>query len=109
MTLELLYLPGCPNHGSAVDLVRNVLQAEGVHVEQTQTPISSHEEAMTHRFPGSPTLRINGRDVLRIPSGRFEVGFACRTYWINGQPQGLPPRVWVERALREASHQETNQ
>jgi hypothetical protein len=109
MTLELLYLPGCPNHGPAVELVRNVLQTEGVRAELTETPIISHEEAMARAFPGSPTLRINGQDVEHSASGRFEVGFACRTYWIDGQPQGVPPRFWVERAIREARRQETNQ
>lgn len=106
MTLELLYLPGCPNHGAAADIVRNVLQAEGVSADLTETPISNYEEAITHSFPGSPTLRVNGQDIEFTSSGGFEVGFACRTYLIEGQPLGVPPRLWVERAIRAARNQE---
>lgn len=29
MTLELLYLPGCPNHEGTVNLLRSVLEQEG--------------------------------------------------------------------------------
>lgn len=106
MTLELLCLPGCPNHKATVDLVRDVLQAEGVSAELMETSISNHEEAMTHSFPGSPTLRVNGQDVEHTASGRFAVGLACRTYLVDGRPQGVPHRFWVERAIRAARNGE---
>ena len=64
MTLELLYLAGCPNHEATVELVQRVLggESEGMAVEVRQTLICNHEEANAHGFPGSPTVRVNGRD-----------------------------------------------
>lgn len=106
MTLELLYLAGCPNHGLAVDLVHSVLQAEGVCAEVHEISISDYEEAKAHGFPGSPTLRVNGQDIENVPSHRLQVGFACRTYLVEGKPQGMPPRFWVEQAIRAARKQE---
>ena len=52
MTLELLYLAGCPNHEATVELVQRVLGAEGMAVEVRQTLICNHEEANATAFPG---------------------------------------------------------
>jgi hypothetical protein len=41
MTVKLLYLPGCPNHGAAANLVRSVLQAEGLSAELVETQLST--------------------------------------------------------------------
>lgn len=107
MTLELLYLPGCPNHGATASLVRSVLQAEGLNPELNEIPVIDHEQARAVGFPGSPTLLVNGRDVeTGSPS---QVGFACRTYIVEGKPLGIPPRSWVEHAIRRAKKQEANQ
>ncbi len=102
MTLELLYLPGCPHHDAAVNLVHSVLETEGVRAEVRQIPIVDRQEASAYGFPGSPTLRVNGLDIENVPSRELGVGFACRTYFLEGKPQGLPPRSWLEQAIRAA-------
>ncbi len=106
MTLELLFLPGCPNHSAAVQLVRDVLETEGLSMELMETPITDLDQAQMHGFPGSPTLRVNGQDIEDIPPERLSVGFACRTYLVNGKPQGVPPRSWLEQAIRAARTKE---
>ncbi|MGA7650852.1 MAG: DUF2703 domain-containing protein, partial [Terracidiphilus sp.] len=90
MTLEFLYLAGCPNHEATVELVQRVLGAEGMAVEVRQTLICNHEEANAHGFPGSPTVRVNGRDIEKLAAARLGVGFACRTYFVDGRAQGVP-------------------
>jgi hypothetical protein len=106
MMLELLFLPGCPNHSAAVELVRDVLETEGLSMELMEIPITGPDQAQMHGFPGSPTLRVNGQDIEDIPSERLSVGFACRTYLVNGKPQGVPPRSWLEHAIRAARTEE---
>jgi hypothetical protein len=107
VTLELLYLPGCPNHGTAANLVRSVLQAEGLSAELNEIPVIDYKQAQEVGFPGSPTLLVNGRDVeTGFPS---QVGFACRTYMVEGKPLGVPPRSWIEDAIRCAKMREANQ
>jgi hypothetical protein len=98
MTVEQLYLPGCPNHREAAALIREVLAEERLRADLTETPVGDYEEAKKHGFPGSPTFRVNGRDIEDLAAGQFAVGFACRTYLVDGKPQGLPPRVWLKRA-----------
>lgn len=108
MTVELLYLPGCPHHSAAQDLIRDVLEAEGLGAEFTQTVVSDYEQALRHGFPGSPTFRVNGRDIEDVPAGQLAVGFSCRTYQVNGRARGVPPREWLARAIRAANVREEN-
>jgi hypothetical protein len=108
MTLELLYLDGCPSHDATADLVHSVLDAEGIPAEVRQILIRSHEDAEAHGFPGSPTVRVNGRDIENVPSDLFGIGFACRTYVVEGKPQGVPPRSLLETAVRAARKQDGN-
>jgi uncharacterized protein DUF2703 len=85
-----------------MDLVHTVLGAEGVPVEVDEISINNVEDASAHAFLGSPTIRVNGQDIENIPSDRLAVGFACRTYFVDGRPQGVPPRSLLEQAIRAA-------
>lgn len=106
MTLELLYLEGCPNHRVTVDLVRSVLDAEGVPAEVREILIRDFDDARAFRFPGSPTVRVNGEDIEDLAAHRFGVGSACRTYIVDGTLKGVPPRSMLERAVRAARERE---
>jgi hypothetical protein len=103
VTVELLSLPGCPHHDAAVDLVRDVLESAGLSAEFTQTLIADYAEAKRHGFPGSPTLRVNGRDIEDVPAGHLTVGFACRTYYIDGNRWARRPAPgWNAQFKRRA-------
>jgi hypothetical protein len=56
--------------------------------------------AAAQRFPGSPTIRVDGRDV--DPSFRDPGDYTprCRIYWTSTGPRGMPDRSWIEAALR---------
>jgi hypothetical protein len=107
MTLELLYLPGCPNRGIAASLVRSVLKTEGLSAELNEIPVIDFAQAQAVGFPGSPTLLVNGRDV-ETGCG-LQAGFACRTYVVDGKLLGVPSRSWIEHAIRDARKQEAGQ
>lgn len=109
MTVELLYLPNCPHHCAALELARDVLKDEGMDVELIETAISDYEEAIKRRFPGSPTFLVNGQDIENVPSELLAVGLACRTYLADGISWGVPPRAWLERAIRSAQAAEQRQ
>jgi hypothetical protein len=108
MTLELLYLAGCPNHEATLDLVHSVLEAEGMPAKVRRILIRNAADACRHGFPGSPTVRVNGRDIEDVSSPRVAVGFACRAYFGEGKLQNIPPRSWLEHAIRKAQEQETH-
>jgi hypothetical protein len=102
MTIELLYLRNCPHYRETSDLVREVLQDEKIVAELTETLVSDFTDATERSFPGSPTVRVNGQDIEETPSNPLAVGFACRTYLMDGTARGVPPRAWLKRAVRAA-------
>lgn len=109
--IEFLYSEDCPSHERALALLEDVIREEGVgariHVEKIET----EEDAELARFPGSPTIRVNGFDIDDNPS--LPVGLACRAYRsAEGKISPLPPRekiVWaVQKAGREPQIDEAN-
>jgi len=91
----------CPFHAAAVNLVREVLATEEAAAEIDQVLVADREMAREFGFLGSPTVRINGRDVMGEMRNDQNVGLACRLY--EGSRQiGLPPLDLVRQAVRQA-------
>ena len=78
MLIEVLFVPGCPNHEPTVDLLREVLRSEAINASIQQIAVTNEVMARSLNFPGSPTVRINGRDVESMSQQSY--GLACRIY-----------------------------
>ena len=61
--VEVLSSPSCPSRDAVVDAVRRVAEEAGVVVALTERVVGSDDEARALRMPGSPTVRVAGRDV----------------------------------------------
>jgi hypothetical protein len=98
--IELLYWEGCPSHPEALELLRDVLAARGIDAEIDMRHIETQEEAEALRFPGSPTIRVDGRDV--DPAGaESRPALNCRIYVLpDGGVSPVPTREQLEEALR---------
>jgi len=100
--VELLFWAGCPSYPVALaDLRAAVAEAgldpEGVIVREIQT----EEAAATNGFVGSPTIRIDGRDVQ--PPGDEPTGLTCRVYRLrDGRYSPTPDAADVRDALQAA-------
>jgi hypothetical protein len=94
MRIEVLYVPGCPNYPPAVERLENVLLSESLQSDIERVPVNSDAEAKAMRFPGSPTIRINGNDVepieITTPS------LSCRLY---ANRSGIPSEELLRAAL----------
>ena len=99
MTVELLYWEGCPSYPEARELLEDVLRDRGVDVQIQVTHVATREEAARLRFPGSPTIRVDGRDV--DPAGAEQPpALACRIYRLpDGRVSPIPSREQLEEAL----------
>jgi hypothetical protein len=95
--IEFLYFEGCPNYLSALDRVRAVLRQEGLLAEVSVIEVKDEDAAKALEFFGSPTIRVNGRDIEAAVRSLKETGFACRLY--SG---GLPTAETIRNALIEA-------
>ncbi len=78
MRLELLYTPGCPNLQKVRILLRETLESLGLDLSTKEIEISGPVKAEEAAFPGSPTIRIDGRDLE--PESARTVGSGCRIY-----------------------------
>ena len=63
MRIEVLFVPGCPNHKLAVERLRQVLCAQTISAPIQEISVIDELTARSLKFPGSTTVRINGRDV----------------------------------------------
>lgn len=103
MKVEVLYFQGCPNHAPALERVRAVLADEGVSVNILQLEVNDTAKAESLGFLGSPTVRINGKDVEASEAVTGPVGLSCRTYMYGSAREGLPPVEVIRRAVRSAN------
>lgn len=101
--VEILYFDGCPNHEGARALVVRVAAELELDPEIRLVNVPDLEATERLRFPGSPTIRVGGRDVEPAGATRSQYMLACRIYWTERGTTGQPPEAWVRNALlREA-------
>jgi hypothetical protein len=101
MIIEILYFEGCPSHGRLLPVVERLAERAGAEVRQRR--VETSEEAERERFLGSPTIRINGRDIEPGAQRRTDYGVKCRLYHAPaGGPSPTPPEEWIEAALEAA-------
>lgn len=67
--MEVLYTPACGRWQAAREAVVRVAAAEHIPVSLSERVVRAQDEAEALRFPGSPTIRIDGRDL----QAEFEV------------------------------------
>ena len=102
MLVELLFWDGCPSHSRALADLRAAMTDFGLDPNMVAVrEIDTHEQAMQERFVGSPTIRIDGIDV--VPPGEEPFGLACRVYYRrDGRVSPTPDPADVRDALRAA-------
>jgi hypothetical protein len=72
--VEVLFAPDCANAEAARAAVERVARAAGVSVEVVVTPVVDQAAARRRRFPGSPTIRVAGRDLEPRAGGVEQFG-----------------------------------
>jgi hypothetical protein len=100
MKIELLYWDGCPSHPEALELLEAVLAERGIEAAVELRRVETDEDARELRFPGSPTIRVDGRDV--DPAGAAtRPALTCRIYHLpDGRVSPVPSRRQLEEALQ---------
>jgi len=96
--IEFLYFKECPGYQSALSLLEQVLLENRIHAPIEKIEITTQELAIQQRFMGSPSIRINGRDI----EGREEASeycLKCRIYPDTGS--GVPSKTTLNNAVKE--------
>jgi hypothetical protein len=99
--IELFFWEGCPSYPEALELLGSVLAELGRDDEVVVREVTSQEEAEALRFPGSPTIRIDGVDADPDGESRARPALTCRIYRLpDGRISPVPSREQLEEALR---------
>ena len=77
--VELLYFDGCPGYRKAEQSLKDALSREGIRSEVELVAVNTDEEAGALGFPGSPTVRVDGRDLFQVDE-REDWRLGCRVY-----------------------------
>ena len=101
--VEILYFDGCPNHEPARALVEQVAAELGLQPEIELVEVTDAGTATRLRFLGSPSVRVDGRDVEPGADERSDFVLSCRVYRSERGLAGQPEADWIRRALSEAS------
>ena len=101
--IEVLYVEGCPNYRGTLELVERVRAELGIDAELRTTLIRDQVAADRARFPGSPTVRVDDRDVEPGGEPPGEYTLACRLYRLEHRFAGQPEERWVREALLRAA------
>jgi hypothetical protein len=101
--VEILYFEGCPNHEAARALVDRIAAELRIEPQIDLVEVSDLAAARALRFLGSPTVRVNGRDVEGGTEKRDDFVLSCRVYQTEHGLGGQPAEAAVRKALARAS------
>ena len=98
-SVEILVFDGCPNAEPARELVALVARDLAIEPEIRIILISDDEAAQSNRFLGSPSVRVDGRDVEPGTEHRTDYAFSCRIYRTPNGFAGQPDETWLREAM----------
>ena len=102
--VELLWWRGCPSTEIVADQIEAALADLGLaeaHVERRE--VEDEPAAARERFVGSPTIRVEGRDLFP-PDAAEPAGLTCRVYRLrDGRFSPTPDPADLRDALRRAA------
>ncbi len=102
MQIQLLYFKECPNYKTAyANLIEALSKLKINDYEIEMIEIKNDEDAIKYKFPGSPTIRIDGNDIDLTYKDEGNYILACRVYKFEGKFYGAPPKEMIEISLKE--------
>jgi hypothetical protein len=98
--IELLYFSDRPNYRQALAAVRAVLAQESITAPVDLVAVETQIEAERQHFYGSPTIRVDGVDIVP-PEPTARPALACRVYrTAQGALTPIPPAEVIAAALQ---------
>ena len=101
MKIELFYFRNCPSYKQTIRDLGKILKEKKINVKVEMVEIKSEQEAKKVKFIGSPTLRINGKDIDSLAGLSKHYGMRCRIYFYKGKISPSPPEEMIVKSLEE--------
>ena len=98
----MLFVQDCPHYPATLALIQRVLAELGILADVRSSLVGDRAAAEQARFAGSPTIRVDGRDVEPGSEPPTEIVVGCRLYRLEHSFAGQPAEAWVRAALLRA-------
>jgi hypothetical protein len=96
--VEVLTFAGCPHGGPAVALAQRVVNEAGISADVQAVDVPEGETER-QRFLGSPSIRVDGRDIEPGAELRRDYAHCCRLYSTSAGRGPLPDETWLREML----------
>ncbi|MBI5182837.1 MAG: DUF2703 domain-containing protein [Nitrospinae bacterium] len=106
MKVELLYFDGCPTYKEAMKILKECVHEVDPTIRIEKIKVISNDHARSLEFLGSPTIRINGRDIEEKAQGWKDFGLRCRVYESQEGFGGIPTKEMILKALQRGRYHE---
>jgi len=101
--IHLLYCESCPSHELALDDLRQIIGEEQLDATLSIHRVETEEEARRLHFIGSPTILVDGTDIVPPPEDASPA-LTCRAYRLeDGRISPLPAIETIRAALCRAA------
>ena len=101
VNIGILFIEGCPGLLSITDSLTDIIAEEAVDADITLILVETPEDAKRLQFTGSPTVRINGRDIDSNMKTIKDYGLRSRHYYINGKRSDYPTKSMIRDAIKK--------
>src|SRR5215216_6261321 len=101
--VSFLYYEECPSYDLALERLREVMAEEDTPGELEVIKVETEDKASRLRFVGSPTIRVDGRDIDPPSNPRYAL--TCRIYHLeDDRISPLPSKDMIRRALKSVEN-----
>jgi hypothetical protein len=96
--VEFLYFKSCPGHKQALVNLKAALQDSEIKADLVLINVTSEAQAAKVGFQGSPSFRVNGKDLDGRNDGH---SYGCRIYQVGGKITPTPTKEFIQEKLKE--------
>ena len=96
-SLEVFYFDTCPSWKETLRNLRESLKELKIPTRIQLIRIETNEAAVFHQFPGSPTIKANGKDIFPTQQKNYALG--CRVYKTHAGFLGSPTKEMISEKL----------
>jgi hypothetical protein len=107
LKIELLYFRGCHVYKTTLENIREVIKEKGLDTEVYLKEIKNDKQALSNKFLGSPTVRINGMDIEPNAQKINKYSMTCRLYLENGAVNERPGKRMIHQAIDKTLMEES--
>jgi len=106
LRILLVYHEKCPNFKNVLKDLKDALTEEKTNAQIQIVKLSNLQEAKNLHIVGSPTIRINNKDIDPSIKKSSNYSLKCRSYFYHGKITASPPKEFIIEAIRKAKKQE---